>query len=121
MIVTPMCANLIIGNIYVNGTPSVKVVQYHRESGSVFPCRWITLSGIYKIYDIMIEEPANYLKYYVGYLEICRLRTRAEDTLGDKFVLKEFHEFLLTIGPAPFSIIEEREDIWIQDILSLLY
>ncbi|MDD3142048.1 MAG: hypothetical protein PHX08_24220, partial [Lachnospiraceae bacterium] len=42
-----MCANFIIGNIYVNGTPSVKVVQYHRESGSVFPCRWITLSGIY--------------------------------------------------------------------------
>lgn len=73
-----------------------------------------------QIYDIMIEEPANYLKYYVGYLEICRLRTRAEDTLGDKFVLKEFHEFLLTISPAPFSIIEEREDIWIQDILSLL-
>ena len=47
MIVTLMCANFIIGNIYVNGTPSVKVVQYHRDGGSVFPCRWITLSGIY--------------------------------------------------------------------------
>lgn len=48
MIVTLMCANFIIGNIYVNGTPSVKVVQYHRDSGSVIPCRWITSDGIYK-------------------------------------------------------------------------
>ena len=47
MIVTLMCASFIIGNIYVNGTPFVKVVQYHRGSGPVFPCRWITLSGIY--------------------------------------------------------------------------
>ena len=46
-----MCANFIIGNIYVNGTPSVKMVQYHRDGGSVFPCRWITLSGIYT-YDV---------------------------------------------------------------------
>ena len=50
MIVTLMCANFIIGNIYVNGTPSVKVVQYHRDGGSVFPCRWITLSGIYTLF-----------------------------------------------------------------------
>ncbi len=33
----------------MNGTPSVKVVRYHRDSGSVFPCRWITLSGIYNL------------------------------------------------------------------------
>ena len=53
-----MCANSIIGNIYVNGTPSVKVVQYHRDSGSVFPCRWITLSVIYKK-DRLIDIAAD--------------------------------------------------------------
>ena len=70
MIVTLMCANLIIGNIYVTGTPSVKVVQYHHDSGSVFPCRWITLSGIYKrdrrrnklkflVFKVMLQKPCK--------------------------------------------------------------
>ncbi len=78
----------------------------------------INQEALQQIYDIIIEEPANYLKYYIGYLEICRLRTHAENTLANHFTLKDFHEFLLSIGPAPFPIIEKREDIWIQDILS---
>lgn len=55
MIVTLMCANFIIGNIYVNGTPSVKVVQYHRDGSSVFPCRWFASVGIY-IVSKTVEE-----------------------------------------------------------------
>lgn len=70
------------------------------------------------IYQRIVNEPANYLKYYVGYLEMCRLRLYAEKALGDRFVLKEFHEFLLSVGPAPFPIIEKREEAWIQAILS---
>ena len=33
--------------MYLNGTPSVKVVQKYRDSGSVCPCRWSTRFGIY--------------------------------------------------------------------------
>ena len=57
MIVTLMCANFIIGNIYVSGTPSVKVVLYHRDSGSVIPCRWFTSVGIYKEFVTSKVEP----------------------------------------------------------------
>ncbi|POP32437.1 hypothetical protein C3B58_11935 [Lactonifactor longoviformis] len=32
----------------MSGTPSVKAVLYHRDSGSIIPCRWITSDGIYK-------------------------------------------------------------------------
>lgn len=59
MIVTQMCANFIIGNIYVNGTPSVKVVQYHRDSGSVIPCRRITSDGIYTRSSLNVLPPAS--------------------------------------------------------------
>lgn len=66
------------------------------------------------IYDTLLEEPAIYLPYAVGYLEIKELRAKAEKALGDRFDPKEFHEFLLDIGPAQFNVIDEYIDGWIQ-------
>lgn len=66
------------------------------------------------LYTTMIQEPALYPQYGVGYLEIMDLKKTAEDELGDKFVLKEFHKFLLDIGPAQFSVIGDRLKDWIK-------
>lgn len=63
----------------------------------------------------VIEDPANYLKYTVGYLEFLELRNKAKMALKDDFNLKEFHEFVLKIGPAPFEIIENRLDDFIKE------
>jgi len=63
---------------------------------------------IKEIFNAMVAEPANYLSYYVGYLEFMELRNYSMETLGDDFDLKEFHKQILEIGPAPFSIIAER-------------
>jgi uncharacterized protein (DUF885 family) len=64
------------------------------------------------LYNTMIEEPALYPQYGIGYLEFIELRDTAKEELGEDFVLKDFHEFVLNIGPAPFSIIEDRLDGW---------
>lgn len=69
------------------------------------------------IYEAMVEDPANYLSYFIGYLEILELRDKAEEILGDKFVLKDFHDFFLTTGAAPFSIIEKEMNDWMDSIL----
>lgn len=66
-----------------------------------------------EVYEILVEEPALYLAYYGGYLEFVELREKAEDALGEQFDLKEFHTFLLDIGPAQFEIIENRLDTWL--------
>ena len=66
-----------------------------------------------KIYDTLLEEPAIYLPYAVGYLEIMELKEIAEEELGDAFELKDFHQFLLDIGPAQFHIIEKYLMEWI--------
>lgn len=66
-----------------------------------------------EVYEILVEEPALYLAYYGGYLEFMELREKAEDALGEQFDLKEFHTFLLDIGPAQFEIIEDRLDAWL--------
>ena len=65
------------------------------------------------LFDAMLSSPANYLEYYVGYLEILNMRQQAEETLGDRFEAKEFHRFLLDIGPAPFTVIRPRFQAWL--------
>jgi uncharacterized protein (DUF885 family) len=66
------------------------------------------------IYHTLLEEPAIYLPYAVGYLEIMELRNKAEAALGNKFVAKDFHKFLLDIGPAQFGIIEDYMEAWVE-------
>lgn len=68
-----------------------------------------------KIYQTLIEEPALYLRYYESYLEFLELRDKAEKELGNKFNIKDFHQFILETGPAQFEIIDEWMDKWIDE------
>lgn len=62
---------------------------------------------IAEIYEYILGDPANYLKYYVGYLEILELKKEYMNKQGDNFSQKEFHKELLEIGPAPFEVIQK--------------
>mgnify|MGYP002771424614 CR=1 FL=1 len=68
-----------------------------------------------EIFETMVAEPANYLNYFIGYLEFLNLRAQAQKELGGRFDLKEFHRFLLEIGPAPFYIIEDYMEDWMKE------
>lgn len=65
-------------------------------------------NDIQKIYELIISDPANYLKYYVGYVEILELKKEMIKKENENFSQKKFHKFLLDIGPAPFDVIWER-------------
>jgi uncharacterized protein (DUF885 family) len=60
-----------------------------------------------ELYQYILETPANYLKYYLGYLSFLDLRTSEEERLGDDFDLQEFHRKILEIGPIQFPILEK--------------
>ena len=49
MIVTLMCANLIIRKIYEDGSPSVKVALSQHYNGSEHPCKRFLRVGIYNV------------------------------------------------------------------------
>lgn len=68
-----------------------------------------------EVFDAITEEPADYLKYFIGYLEILNLRNTAKKELGKDFELKAFHQFMLETGPAPFYLIEEQMQSWIEE------
>ena len=66
--------------------------------------------AIQSIYEYIIGDPANYLKYYVGYLEFEELYDKAKKTYGKAFDEIAFHQAILSIGPAPFDLIEKYFD-----------
>ncbi|MDO5408481.1 MAG: DUF885 domain-containing protein [Eubacteriales bacterium] len=65
------------------------------------------------IYYSMIENPGNYLSYYVGCMEFMNMRKTAEKELGDRFDEKAFHTFLLDMGDAPFDVIQSYFSSWL--------
>lgn len=60
-----------------------------------------------EIYDYIVNSPGNYLKYYVGYLEIMECRELARLKWGENYSDYNFHEFLLDFGPADFETIKD--------------
>lgn len=67
------------------------------------------------IFDYVIDDPANYLKYYVGYLEFYNLEKYAKSELGDSFDYKEFNKALLDAGPCQFNIVKSFVDNYIKE------
>ena len=63
---------------------------------------------IQEIYQYIVGDPANYLTYYVGYLEMLELKKAVAQKQGNDFSQKEFHQRLLEIGPAPFEVIRKH-------------
>lgn len=63
------------------------------------------------IYQYIAEEPVNYLKYYLGYIEIELLKEKAKVLWGDEFTLYRFHKFLLETGPSDFTGLHEQISI----------
>lgn len=60
------------------------------------------------IYEYIVEEPVNYLKYYLGFLEFVSLRNKAQNVWGEEFSLQRFHKFILETGPSDFQGLSSR-------------
>lgn len=70
-------------------------------------------NAVHEMFLLIKQQPSNYLKYYLGYLEICKLKKEAQTVLKEQFQLKEFHEFLLNCGPMPFTMLEKELEEWL--------
>jgi len=58
--------------------------------------------------DRYISWPGQALSYKIGELKIRELRKKAEEILGQKFDIREFHEIILEEGTVTLSILENR-------------
>ncbi len=64
-------------------------------------------AAVNAVYNYIADEPCNYLKYYLGYLEILELKKSAQEQWGENYSDYAFHSFLLDAGPSDFTALEE--------------
>jgi uncharacterized protein (DUF885 family) len=65
--------------------------------------------------DRYISWPAQATSYMLGMIEIRRLRTLAEETLGDNFDLRAFHDRVVGMGGITLPMLEESIEVWIAE------
>ena len=64
-------------------------------------------------YSSSIEEPAFRISYATGRIMLLNLKEKAEEALGDKFDLVEFHKVILDTGNSTFEYLETKIDEYI--------
>lgn len=60
-------------------------------------------TAVNTVYNYIADEPCNYLKYYLGYLEILELKESARTCWQNEYNDYDFHSFLLDAGPSDFT------------------
>lgn len=88
--------------IHYDGWSVTDTVRFFSDYGINDP------NAVQSVYKLIIGSPANYLKYYIGYLKFYELEKEMADALGNQFSQKEFHRAVLDVGPAPFEIVYDE-------------
>lgn len=88
--------------IHYDGWSVTDTVRFFSDYGINDP------NAVQSVYKLIIGSPANYLKYYIGYLKFYELKKEMADALGNQFSQKEFHRAVLDVGPAPFEILYDE-------------
>lgn len=95
-------------SLYATADIGIHYFGWEKEKNAAFWSEYGVddTATVKRITDLILEEPGNYLKYYVGYLKFRQMREQL--ALENKsFSMSAFHEAILRTGPSPFSVLEE--------------
>jgi uncharacterized protein (DUF885 family) len=93
----------------------IHVLSWDRQRAIDYLLQHAALSADFAAAEVdrYISMPGQATAYMVGYLEITRLRRKAEQELGAKFDLKAFHDRVLEQGSVALRSMAARVEEWI--------
>jgi uncharacterized protein (DUF885 family) len=95
--------------------PGIHYFGWTREQAIKFFEENTALSELNIVSEVerYIAWPGQALAYKIGQMRISKLRREAEQTLGDRFDLRAFHDELLADGALPLDLLESKMDRWL--------
>lgn len=107
------CRLVVDTGIHAKGWTRDQVMEYMAANTA------LSLHEIKTETDRYISWPAQALSYKIGELKIKALRKKAEEQLGEKFDIREFHDLILSQGTVTLEIMDEMVKRYIEDKLSI--
>lgn len=93
--------------LHSKGWTREQVIEYMRDNSAESETQATAEAERY------IAWPGQALAYKIGELKIKELRAKAEQALGPKFDVREFHAEVLKDGSVPLDVLEGKIDRWI--------
>ena len=104
------CRLVVDTGIHIKGWSRKKAMTFMEDNTA------LSKHNIQTETDRYITWPAQALSYKIGELTIKRLRKKAENALGNRFNVREFHDRVLMNGSVPMNLLEEIIDQYIADV-----
>jgi uncharacterized protein (DUF885 family) len=102
------CRLVVDSGIHAKGWTREQVIEYMSSNTA------LSIHEINTETDRYISWPGQALSYKIGEIKIRELRIKAEEELGSKFDIREFHEVILEQGTVTLAIMEKRVNNYIQ-------
>ena len=92
--------------------------KWTREKAIAYMNSNLAYSESYNIRQIerYIVMPSQATAYKIGMLKIQQLRARAQNILGEKFDIREFHDVVLKDGAVSMPILENNINAWVNSL-----
>lgn len=94
--------------IHLKGWSRQQVIDYMAENSA------LSLHNITTETDRYISWPGQALSYKIGEIKIKSLRKKAEQKLGKKFDIREFHDEVLKRGSIPMALLDKKIEQYIE-------
>ena len=102
------CRLVVDTGIHAKGWTKAEVVAFMLENTALSEHEVNTETDRY------IAWPGQAISYKMGEIKIRELRKKAQEQLGAKFDIKDFHEIILEQGTVTLPILEKRVNAYIQ-------
>lgn len=94
--------------LHAKGWSRQQAIDYMKDNSSMAE------SDVIAEVERYIAIPGQALSYKVGQRVISNLRAQAEEALGDKFDIREFHTQVLIDGALPMAVLQRKIEEWIE-------